>query len=137
MKYKETLDNSLLQINPQHEALRCRDLNCNKHREYMKELYNTIIDVCSKLSKKCLPHTSQKKENKVVPGWNEHVKEHSERAKMWHEIWVQSGRPRDGHIAGIRRKTIIQYHYAIRYVVKENISLRNNKIGEAVADNND
>ena len=56
---------------------------------------------------------------------------------MWHEIWVQSGRPRSGHIANIRRKTRLQYHYAIRHVVKENIRMRNKKMAEAVSENDD
>ena len=56
---------------------------------------------------------------------------------MWHEIWVQKGRPRHGYIANIRRKTRLKYHYAIRYVVKENIKIRNKKLAEAVSENND
>ena len=50
---------------------------------------------------------------------------------------MQNGRPRDGHIANIRRKTRLQYHYAIRHVVKENTRIRNKKLAEAVAENND
>ena len=32
-----------------------------------------------------------------MPGWNEHVKQHSDRKKLWHEIWVAMDRPRDGY----------------------------------------
>ena len=56
---------------------------------------------------------------------------------MWHEIWVQNGRPRDGFIARIRRKTRLQYHYAIRYVVKENTRIQNSKMAEAISENED
>ena len=56
---------------------------------------------------------------------------------MWHEIWVQDERKRKGYIANIRRKTRLQYHYAIRHVVKENTRIRNKKLAEAVAENND
>ena len=65
------------------------------------------------------------------------MKEHSDRSKMWHDIWVQKGRPREGYIANIRRKTRLQYHYAIRHVVKENNKIRNKKLAEAVSENND
>ena len=56
---------------------------------------------------------------------------------MWHEIWIQNGRPREGLIARIRRKTRLQYHYAIRYVVKENTRIRNSKMAEAISENED
>ena len=56
---------------------------------------------------------------------------------MWHDIWVQSGKPRYGDIANMKRKTRLKYHYAIRSVTKENIRIRNCKMGEAIAQNND
>ena len=65
------------------------------------------------------------------------VKEHAENAKVWHDVWVQSGKPKQGDIANMKRKTRLKYHYAIRYVTKENIRIRNNKMGEAVSSNND
>ena len=79
----------------------------------------------------------KQKTEKIIPGWNEHVKEHAEISKMWHEIWVQNGRPRVGYLANIRRKTRLKYHYAIRYIVKKETLLRNNKMAEAISDNND
>ena len=74
---------------------------------------------------------------KTVPGWNEYVKEHAENAKLWHDVWLQSGKPKQGDIANMKRKTRLKYHYAIRYVMKENIRIRNNKMGEAISANND
>ena len=56
---------------------------------------------------------------------------------MWHEIWMLKGRPRVGYLANIRRKTRLKYHYAIRYIVKKETLLRNNKMAEAISDNND
>ena len=66
-----------------------------------------------------------------------YMKEHAENAKVWHDVWVQSGKPKQGDIANMKRKTRLKYHYAIRYVTKENIRIRNNKMGEAVSNNND
>ena len=74
---------------------------------------------------------------KVIPGWNEYVKEYSDKAKACHKFWVQNGKPRDGEIAKERRISRLQYHYAIRYVVKENMRIRNSKMADAVSKNND
>ena len=128
-QYKSTLDKLLLKCNPYHDALKCKKYNCTNHTEFIHKIHKDIINIISNASNTSLPHTSKKNEKKVIPGWNDHVKEHSERSKMWHEIWVQSGRPRSGHIANIRRKTRLQYHYAIRHVVKENIRMCNKKNG--------
>ena len=95
------------------------------------------MKISREASGKTLPHTSQKKDVKIIPGWNEHVKEHAERASMWHNIWVNSGRPTHGYLANIRRKTRLKYHYTLRRVVKDNKIMRNEKMGEAISQNND
>ena len=135
--YKDTLDKLLLNSNPCHEALKCKEYKCTKHSKFIQEIHNEIINNISQSSKISLPHTSEKSVKKIIPGWNEHVKEHADRSKMWHDIWVHKGRPREGFIANIRRKTRLQYHYAIRHVVKENTKIRNNKLAEAISVNND
>ena len=137
--YKKELDNLLLKVNPMNGAFTCNDYNCAIHYEHIRLLHNDIISSCCKASKACLPHTAGSNSNsmKVVPGWNEHVKEHAENAKLWHDVWLQSGKPKHGDIANMKRKTRLKYHYAIRYVMKENIRIRNNKMGEAVSNNND
>ena len=48
-----------------------------------------------------------------------------------------AGKPRQGDIAIKKRVSRLKFHYAIRYVTKENIRLRNIKMGEAVAGNDD
>ena len=68
---------------------------------------------------------------------NEHLQEYAEKARSWHYIWKKDGRKWQGIIADIRRRTRVQYHYAIKLVKKQQIRLRNIKMGEAIADNND
>ena len=137
--YQNMLDNILLkEVNPSHEAFRCRDKKCTEHSKFLCDLYDTIIKACNNASKSCLPYTTQNGGKRVIPGWNEYVKEHADRAKMWHEIWVGKGKPRDrSFIAMIKRKTNLQYHYAIRYVMKENARLRNIRMAEAISVNDD
>ena len=126
-QYQNELDLLLLQINPTHEAWSCRDFKCNKHTDFIKETHRKIVKCCKEASDKTLPYTSQKKDVKIIPGWNEYVKEHAERAKLWHNIWLNSGRPSHGYLADIRRKTRLKYHYALRRVVKDNNKVCNEK----------
>ena len=39
---------------------------------------------------------------------------------MWHNIWSEYGRPRDGLIADIMRRTRAEYHYAVCNVKRNN-----------------
>ena len=56
---------------------------------------------------------------------------------MGHDIWANSGRPTHGYLANIRRKTRLKYHYALRRVVRDNERMRNEKMGEAISENDD
>ena len=59
------------------DALTCKDRKCIIHNEQIHQLHKQIIEVCNKASNACLPHTTGKNSRKVVPGWNEYVKEHA------------------------------------------------------------
>ena len=138
--FKRNVDQNIPDKDIYKEVEICKNHKCTcaLHTEAIKDLHNQIINICCNASQSCLPYTSQGKRNNIIPGWNEYVKEHADRAKMWHEIWVGMGKPKDPHyLSKIRRKTRLQYHYAIRHVVKENARLRNNKMAEAISENED
>ena len=138
--YQNRLDQLLLQIDPTNEAWSCKDRKCTKHNEFIQNKHNQIIRLWMEASNNCLPHTTTKNADRgknIIPGWNEHVKEHKENAKMCHQNWIQNNRPRQGDIAKKKISSRLKYHYAIRYVMKENIRIRNNKMGEAIAENKD
>ena len=123
--YRNELDRLLPHIDLLNEALNCKSYKCTSHTDYIQSLYKDIIKCCHDASEKYLPHTSPRndKDKKIIPGWNEHVKEHAERAKLWHHIWKEKGCPTQGDIAAIRRNTRLKYHYAIRHVKKRTDTL--------------
>ena len=64
-----------------------------------------------------------------MPGWNEHVRDRKKYSKECHDAWIIAGKPRDNSdIAKAKRISRLQYHYALRYVAKENIRIRNTKM---------
>ena len=139
-EYQSNLDQKLLTVNPKNKALMSRNFRCKLHKKELQVVHNDIIGCIKQASSNCLPHTSnvdRNKERKVVPGWNEHVKEHAINAKYWNDIWIRSGKPRNDGIARMRAITKLRYHYAVRYVNSENIRLRNQRMGEAIAGKND
>ena len=136
--YRDKLDMILLKsVNPNHDALRCMNKNCTEHTLFISELYNSVIKACIEASEASLPHNSQAGGRRIIPGWKEHVQEHADRAKLWHEVWLHHNKPRDGIYANLKQKSRMQYHYAIRSLMKDNIRIRNIKMAEAISLNND
>ena len=135
--YKKDIENELLHIKFDQDAISCNNLQCQNHSDYIEYLYNCIIEICIKSSDKWLPANVGCNKRKVIPGWNESVQPFFEKSLFWHDIWVQNGKPRGGDIANIMRTTRARYHYAIRNVIKSNIKIRNDKMAEAISLNND
>ena len=134
-EFVSTLDRLLLQIDIQHGAITCNTVNCETHNDCVRKFYNDIIHFCSEADK-VLPKTSiNTGKNNIVAGWNEYVREHKDEALYRHQIWVDNGKPSQGEIAFNRRRTRAKYHYAIKYVNKENNRIRSNRMAEAIANN--
>ena len=50
---------------------------------------------------------------------------------------MQCGRPHNGEVADITRRTRSRYHYAVRYVIKEETRIKSNRMAEAISESND
>ena len=48
-----------------------------------------------------------------------------ETSLFWHKYWKDCGRPRQGDVADMMRRTRAQYHHAIKYAQKEYNNIRN------------
>ena len=137
-EYVNLLDSLLLQIDIQHEALTCDTVNCMTHKDYINSLYSDIIKFCT-LADNVLPKTNNNNSKKtdIVVGWNEYVSDHRKNALFWHQYWLDQGRPSQGQIALIRRRTRAKYHYAIRFVNKERNKIISSNMADAIANNKD
>ena len=136
-KYKNYIESELLKIRFDHDAITCKNVNCKKHIDYLNYLYKCIIDICIRASDKFLPSSNNCKKSKVIPGWNELVQPFLEKSLYCHNIWVQNGRPRNGEVAKAMRLTRARYHYAIKNAIKSDIKIRNDKMAEAISQNDD
>ena len=77
-----------------------------------------------------LPATgkSQSNEQKKKAGWNDYVKEKREVAMYWHTKWKHEGSPVNSFTAVMRRKTRLQYHYAIKCIEKNKNIIKSNNM---------
>ena len=105
------------------ENIQCTNKICTDHTSFISELYNAVIKACIEASEASLPHNSQAGGRRIILGWKEHVQEHADRAKLWHEVWLHHNKPRDGIYANLKQKSRMQYHYAIRSLMENNIKI--------------
>jgi len=70
-----------------------------------------------------------------MPGWNEYVAPLREKSILWHDIWVECGRPHDGIVASIMRRTRASYHYAVRCIKNNKLDIIKERFASAILDN--
>ena len=77
--YKLALDNNLAQIVMPDDCLECTSMLCDnsKHALDIQQLHDVIISACIDAYED-IPST--RKNNKIVPGWNEFVNPEKEKA---------------------------------------------------------
>ena len=136
--YKTCVDNNIVNLDYNSEMLSCRNVKCKIHSEHLKQLHDSIIEICVYASNKHLPKTRDIQTNKnSIPGWNDYVKPYLDKSLFWHEIWLQCGKPRQGEVARIMRMTRSRYHLAIKSTLNTQTQIRNERMGEAICSNND
>ncbi len=91
--------------------------------------------MCVKAGDECFPKV-RKKETQI-PYWNEVVQPQKDSALFWHSIWAQCGKPRQGAVFEVMKRTKHKYHYAIRSIKKREGDLRMSKMAEAIMENGD
>ena len=126
-KYKELLNNYLMDIPLPEALIFCSDLNCKSHNVEIGNFHNSIIKALVMACDNSIPVGHPKKGNcKSITGWNEYVEKYFQSALLWHKIWVENDRPSNGIISNIRRATRAKYHKVRKDVIaNEGIILSN------------
>ena len=93
------------------DCLECTSMLCDNsnHALNIQQLHDDIISACIDASED-IPST--RKNNKIVPGWNEFVNP-EKKTILWRKIWISNGSPSHGHVADIMRRTRAKCHYVI------------------------
>ena len=74
---------------------------------------------------------------KTIPGWNEQVKSYQERSLFWHWILVEAGKPVNGYVYTIMKRTRHQYHYAIRCAIRNNTEIIRTELADNMSNSKD
>lgn len=127
--YQEKLDEYLVNINIPPDLVGCHALTCTNHNDSIEYLFHEITQACLNAS---IEHVPMKANHpvRVIPGWNEIVREHKQKAIFWHNLWKSNGSPRNGVIADIRRRTRSQYHLSIKKARRNSEKFTADKLAE-------
>jgi len=139
--YKLTLKGRLHAMQIPTSAISCHNVLCTdeEHKALLNDYSQAIIQACLASSASTIPYTADRSNNandcnSTLPGWNEHVLPCRDKAIMWHNIWVDCGRPHDGIVADIMRRTRAVYHYAIRYVKRNRSDIIKQRFADAIVE---
>ena len=97
----------------------------------MADINKYVEDIsasCLSAASHTVPFTSTRQSGRI-PGWSEYVDPFKKTSHFWHNLWVQCGRPRDGVISIIMRKTCAEYHTPVCHAKKN----KNNIINDCFA----
>ena len=132
--YQMHMDDCLYNICLPIDCLQCSDLLCMNtcHRNSIHTLHDNIISAILSASDE-IPET---KITRIVPGWNEFVKEKRITALFWLNIWRENNSPEMGAIADVMRFTRNQYHYSVRHVKRNNETIKKQNLAKAISENN-
>lgn len=132
--YQTTLTRSLSAIEIDKHLLCCTNVKCmsTQHRDSIDNLCKCIIDCCLTAGVECIPLT--KSNAKTTPGWNPQVKHEREQSLFWHWIWVEAGKPYDGLIYDIMKRTRHVYHYSVRRLRKNKTNIQKQRLADSVSD---
>ena len=109
----------------------CMNLSCTSaaHRTAIDEFCSQIIHACLAAEQQCIPQSRPPKQH-AVAGWKEVVEPLRQTAIFWHNIWVDCDRPNHGAVADVRRKTRKDYHNSVKDCMKNQKSLKRQRLGE-------
>ena len=126
--YRTMIEFKLLSLPVPNDAFECYDVSCGLHVDCIERYYNEVCKACIDSA----AHLKRRKGRPVLAGWNEHVKEHKERALFWHKIWKDCGSPAAGLLFDIRKSTRKRYHAALKQLIADQNRAQMSKMAEAL-----
>ena len=84
--YKEIINSKLESCIYDYDVIYCNDIHCNNdvQRAQINNMCSTIISICLSASAKTIPRA--RPQCKIVPGWNEKVKDALDTSQFWYGI---------------------------------------------------
>ena len=138
--YKNILSDMLNNLPININIFYCNNFNCINHDHlyefnlFLSSLLESI-EIATFASIDIKYKNSDNQKSKIMIGWNKYVEQYRKKSIFWHNIWKECGRPNDGHVAIIRRKTRQEYHKSVVNLKSNNDIMLKDKIAILLHDN--
>ena len=117
-------------------AVTCSNLNCNldQHKSDINKFYNNIV-TSLKEAGNFLTVPTNSGSNPPRPGWTEYVSQFFEQSRTAFGLWKDFGCPRQGPIFEHKKSTQAQYKRAVRFIKRNEQSIRDEKLASKLLTN--
>lgn len=108
-------------------TLTCQDIHCNvaAHKQDIDTFYNDICHALLRCGDCCIGKSkSRQSDIKIIPGWNDQVKDLHSEARDAYILWRDLGKPRSGPACQLMRRTRLVFKYALRHCKRQEESAR-------------
>ncbi len=104
---------SISNIKVPEEHISCDGKSCHndQHMYYIDPLGDDIVQSCLSTSQAAIPKCKVKR---GIPKWTEMGKPAHDTAMFWHSSWLSCGKPNNGCVWEIWRRTRAQYHNIVK-----------------------
>jgi len=137
--YKETLRTRLKDTVLPYSAILRKDVCCTniEHIDSLNVYASRIATACLSSANDTISFPRCRGTRGCIPGWTEFVDPLRNNSLFWHRMLVDCGRPRNGIVAEVMRKTRTQYQYhaAVRKARREEDNIVNDRFAAALAAN--
>ena len=102
------------QVCPLSDELQvCSDPDCKSHQPAIDSACQKLFSCCTMLGNNVY-HSLENMLTKVMPGWNDSVRQLHSKALFWNRMWSENGCPSSGVLSQIRKKAKSGFKYAVR-----------------------
>ena len=98
----------------------------------LDEYYHSLVNACIVATQQCIPSTNAAHMRRRVAGWTGICSELGKTSRLWHRLWIANGRPHDGYVAQIMRKSRSSYHAEVRKVMREQEQVKMDNLAQSL-----
>ena len=134
-KYLNLTDEHFSNIHIPVDAVLCGNLNCtdNNHKLMLDKFYCDIISCLNQSSEHlCKNKNTKKFVNK--PGWSDHVSDLYKYSREIRGLWLDNGKPRQGHLFVEYTRSKARFKYALRYIKKNEADMRKASLAKKMSE---
>ena len=136
-KYRTECRKNISDLNLLYDGLICTNTCCTnpKHKCDIDSLYNSLVSCIQSASNKTLI-SSHSSKCKPVPGWTDYVQDSHAAAREAFLVWRNAGKPRQGQLFDIMKRTKSLFKYALRQCKRSEAKIRADTLAKNMGQKN-